>query len=189
MNEFLLALRQFFRGFRCWTVVSPWEQALRVRLGKRVTLLDAGWHWKLPLFDLIYLQSVRLRISPINKQTLSASTGEVVTLAGALGYRIEDIQLLYSSIHHAEDTVCSLTRARIAEYVSTHTLTECHPEKLQNELNRALGLEQFGLADARIYITEFAVVRTYRLIGDYSEYSWGKRLATDVASTSPSDPT
>ncbi len=189
VNEFLLALRQFFRSFRCWMVVSPWEQALRVRLGKRVTLLRPGFHWKLPILDVIYLQSVRLRLSSISKQTVSTCSGQVVTIAGSLGYRIEDIQLLYNSIHHAEDTITALTRSLIADYVSGHSLAACQPDKIQEAVNASIDFSRFGLADVKVYITEFAVVRTYRLIGDYTEYSWGKRLATDTPSSSAADPT
>jgi regulator of protease activity HflC (stomatin/prohibitin superfamily) len=189
VNEFLLALRQFFRGFRVWLVVSPWEQALRVRWGKSVKVLNSGFHWKLPVFDIIYLQSIRLRISPINKQTLSTRSGQIITLAANLGYQIDDIERLYSSIHHAEDTISSLTRSAIAAYVSIHDLTDCHPEKLQAALNGSLDFSMYGIGGARLYITEFAVVRTYRLIGDYNEYAWGQRLATDKACSSSSDPT
>ena len=189
MNELLLAIRQFFRGFRVWIVVSPWEQALRVRLGKSVTLLNPGVHWKLPFADVIYLQSIRLRLAAINKQTLSTGSGEIVTLAGSLGYRIDDIQRLYNSIHHAEDTLASFTRARIAAHVSTHSISECQPERIQAAVTSGLNFTDYGIGGAELYITEFAVVRTYRLIGDYNEYSWGKRLATDVPCTSSSDGT
>ena len=189
MNEFLLALRQFFRGFRCWFVVSPWEEALRVRLGKRTKLLKPGFHWKLPLFDVMYLQSIRTRLAPVNKQTLSVRSGQVVTIAGSLGYRIDDIERLYSSIHHAEDTISALTRSLIAEYVSSHELSECAPDVIQAAVNARLDFVRYGLGEATLYITEFAVVRTYRLIGDQNEYSWGKRLATDAPATSSSDPT
>lgn len=185
MNEFLLALRQFFRGFRCWIVVSPWEQALQVRLGKRVRLLGPGFHWKLPVADVIYLQSVRQRISPLNKQTISTSGGQVVTVAGSLGYQIRDIARLYGSLHHAEDTLASLARAIIAKAVAGSPL--CAPQELEAKINAQLDFSDYGLSGVSVFITEFAVVRTYRLIGDYSDYGWGKRLATDAPTTSSAD--
>ncbi|MCE5309587.1 MAG: SPFH domain-containing protein [Acidobacteriales bacterium] len=189
MNEFLLALRQFLRSFRCWLIVSPWENALRVRLGKRVTLLQPGFHWKLPVLDVIYLQSIRLRLSPISKQTLSTRSGQVITIAGSLGYRIDDIERLYTTIHHAEDTIAALTRSRIAEYVSSHQLEDCRPETIQAAINETLDFSQYGLGGACLYITEFAVARAYRIIGDGNEYGWGKKLATDVVCTSAGDRT
>ena len=189
MNEFLIALRQFFRGFRCWLVVSPWEAALLVRLGKRVRRLEPGFHWKIPILDVIYLQSVRLRLSPLPKQTISTLCSRVITVAGSLGYQIDDIEKLYASVHHGEDTVKALARAQIAEYVSTHRLEECEPEKVQAAVNARLELARYGLGAARIYITDFAVVRTYRLIGDHSEYGFGTPLTTDKPCTSTGDPT
>jgi regulator of protease activity HflC (stomatin/prohibitin superfamily) len=189
MNEFLLALRQFLRSFRCWLIISPWEMALRVRSGKRKKVLGPGFHWKLPIFDSFHLQSVRLRLSPLNKQTVATRSGQAVTVAGSLGYRIDDIELLYSAIHHAEDTISALTRSLIAEYVSAHDLEDCRPERIQAAVNEKLDFSQYGLGGATVYITEFAVAKTYRLIGDHSDLAWGRRLATDVACTSAGDRT
>lgn len=67
MNELFGAIFRFFRQFQIWVVVAPWEQAVRVRLGKHLSVLNAGVHLKLPFADLVYLQSVRLRISGIRE--------------------------------------------------------------------------------------------------------------------------
>lgn len=160
-----------------------------MRLGKRVKLMHPGIHFKLPIVDVVYLQSIRLRLTAITKQTVSTHSGQVVTLSGALGYRIDDILKLYNSIHHAEDTLCALARSHIAEYISTHDLEDCHPKDVEAAVNGELDFARYGLADTKIYINEFAMARTYRIIGDQIEYFYGRRLATDVPCTSPSDPT
>ncbi len=189
MNEFLLALRQFFRGFRCWIIVSPWEQALRVRRGKGVTVLGSGIHWKLPVIDSIYLQSVRLRLAPITKQTISTACGKTITVSGSFGYRIDDISLLYNSIHHAEDTIAAMVKSRVADYIARHRIAECDPDAVQREINGSLDFTQYGLGGSRFYLTEWAIVRTFRVIGDQSEYAWGNRLSTDIPTTSSTDRT
>jgi hypothetical protein len=35
--------------FTWWFFVQPWEKAIRVRAGKRLTLCEAGMHFRVPL--------------------------------------------------------------------------------------------------------------------------------------------
>ena len=50
-------------------IVAPWEQALRIRLGKRVKLCKAGCYLRIPFIDRIYRQSIRRRLSYFQTQT------------------------------------------------------------------------------------------------------------------------
>lgn len=185
MNELLSALRQFLQGLRLWLTVAPWEQALRVRLGKHVTLLRAGVHLKIPLVDVIYVQSVRARVSDFGRQTVTTSDGKAITFAGAVGYEIADLLLLYQSLHHAEDTLRNLARAAIADHVSRSPACECAPDVVvERATQKTAGqFAQYGLGGVCLYITEFALVRTYRVIGDYSGGFYGTALATDIPKT------
>lgn len=155
----------------------PWEQAIRVRFGRRVKLLTAGVHLKIPLVDIVYLQSVRLRIAALPRQAVSTSDGHVVTVIGSIGYSIADIRLLYETLHHAEDTISNLAQAAIAEHISDRKLADCSLRSVSTVRIENLG--QYGIASVEIYVTEFAVVRAYRLLGDYANYAWGSQLATD----------
>ena len=42
MNQILDLIREFFRLFQWWVIIAPWEQAVRVRAGKHLTLLQPG---------------------------------------------------------------------------------------------------------------------------------------------------
>jgi hypothetical protein len=181
MNELLQSVLQFLRNLQLWIIVSPWEQALRVRAGKHVKLLGAGIHWKIPFLDSFYLQSVRLRISTLGRQTISSRDRQTFTLAAAMGYAIDDIQQLYNTLHHAEDTLVSLARTAIADYITLHDGADCQPPTIEKAATGTLDFKYYGLKDVRVYITEFASVRTFRLIGDASETRWQPALITDQA--------
>ncbi len=181
ISSFMEGLRQFFRALQVWVTIAPWEQGLRVRLGRRVKLLHAGIHLKLPIIDVLYIQTVRIRISSLGRQTATTQDGKAVTLSGAVGYAIEDIEKLYRSLHHAEDTIQSLARARIAQFIAVHSADECR-SYMEQQISADLGheLSAYGLSEVRVYVTEFAIVRTYRLIGDYGgSNAFGGPLSTD----------
>lgn len=168
------AMRELFNGLRgllvWWVVVAPWEQALRVRWGKRVDLLLAGVHLRVPGVDRIYRQSVRERTADLRTQTLTTQDGATVTLAGNVRYSIGDIRKLYDTLHHAEATILDLAAGEIARFVTGSTRDTCTPDAIAESVNGRLALERYGLCKTRMYVTDFAFVRTYRLIQDQR---WG----------------
>lgn len=150
--------------FRWWFIVSPWEQAVRVRLGRWVCVLGAGIHLKIPWVDLIYLQPTRRRISLVPMQTVTTLDGKTVSVSGSLGYIIEDLLLLYQTIHDAEDTLQFMTMGHVADFVISRDLEDCTAEDLQAHVNSKLDLRQFGLGEQEFRLVDFAAVRTYRFL-------------------------
>jgi regulator of protease activity HflC (stomatin/prohibitin superfamily) len=181
MGEVINAIRQFLRELQLWAIIAPWEQGLRVRNGKRLTFLGPGIHLKLPIIDTIYVQSVRMRISGLPRQTVTTSDGQTVTVTGSVGYAIGSIQRLYDTLHHPEDAVQNLAKGLISSYVSSHTAAECTAKAVASGLFAPLSdaLSEFGIIDARMYISDLAIVRTYRLIGDNAWGMYGGPLNTD----------
>lgn len=149
-----------------WITVAPWEQALRVRLGKHVAQLGAGVHLRIPFVDRVYRQSVRQRTADLRTQTLTTTDGATVTLAGQVGYAIRDIRRLYETLHHAESTILDLVEAVIARTVAETERAACTPTIVEAAAADGVDLERFGLGDVSITITTFAFVRTFRLIQD-----------------------
>lgn len=177
------AVRELINALRAaltwWITVAPWEQAIRVRFGKRVMLLEAGIHLRLPLFDRIYVQSIRRRTSALATQTLTTKDGKSLTMAVALSYRVVDLLRLYNTLHHAEGTISNTVQGAVGEYVYTHTLEECQPSTLATQVIALLDLGRYGLADVEITITTFVVVKTYRfLTGEGHSWDYGGFLDT-----------
>lgn len=186
-----MGLQEFFRGLagllRWWVVVAPWEQAVRVRLGKHVRVLGAGIYWRIPGVDRIYRQSIRRRFSSVPTQTVTTKDGRAVTVSGALGYRIEDIGKLYDTLHHAEDTVQTEAAALVARFVRDCALAECTPGAVEESVTKALDLSRYGIGGVEFAITDFVAVRTYRLIqGEPKNYSHdGGSLSTTYHEQNP----
>ncbi len=181
INSFWALFDRFVRLLTWWVVVTPWEQALRVRFGKRVTRLSPGIHLKIPVFDAIYKQSVRLRASSLPVQTITTADGRTITLAAVLNYEISDIQQLYMTLHHAEDTIRNLATGAIAVYVQTRPLAECGPEQIVAGVQ--LDLARYGIDSQGVQVIDYAVVRTYRLIMDSKWGGNGDSLDTTRAVT------
>jgi hypothetical protein len=179
MNEILNIIQRFVGSLVIWIVVSPWQQAVRVRLGKYVKVLEAGPHWKLPFIDVVYVQSVRKRTASLGRQTITNRDSVTITFSGSVSYSITNIAQLYQTLHHAEDVVMSIARHAVVQYISTHGADDCTPEAIAKSAAGTIDLRLYGLADPEVYLFDFAVVRTFRIIGDYSSYSTGSVLDTE----------
>ena len=173
--EFIRSLLQW------WFTVLPWEQAIRIRLGNRVELFREGIHFKAPLIDRVYVQNVRMRIVALYPQTLTTIDNKTITCAGSVRYRIKDIVKLYETIHQAEGTIRQHTEGLVAEFVVQRTLSDCTPSAISTYVTTKIDLSQYGLNDTKFFLTDFAVVKTLRLVGgDMQRYVGGRELDTET---------
>lgn len=149
----------------CWVIiVAPWEQGIRVRLGNRIKLLDAGAHLTIPIIDRVYRQSCRRRLTLISAMTLTTKDGHTITISGYVGYEIIDLVKLYSTLSHAEDTIEAEMANLIAGYISQNTLNECNARNIETHVKAQMRLELYGLRGTDFFIGNIATVKTYRLI-------------------------
>lgn len=151
--------------FKWWFIVLPWEQSIRVRIGRHVRVFGAGIHFQIPFIDKLYVQNTRMRITPLSPQTLTTLDGRTITCAGSLRFRLFDVLRLYQTLHQAEETIRQHAEGLLADYVIRHNLADCAPSMVADHVTAKLDLSQYGLNDSRLFLTDFAVVKTYRLIG------------------------
>lgn len=176
-------LERFAEAFKWWFVLQPWEQALRVRAGRWITKFEGGVHFRIPYLDYIFRQNCRLRITDIPQQTITNLSDETFTIAGALRYRVEDVTPLYTHLHMAENTLAQTVQSRVADYVASACGEECAPHTIQAVVNEEIRdrFEKYGLAEVKYLLTDYARVRTYRIImGDMSRWQ-PNELQTDAA--------
>lgn len=171
MNSIKQILDAITSLFTWWFTVLPWEQAVRIRLGSRVRLFEAGFHLKLPFLDRVYVQNTRRRLSCVFEQTISTKDGKAITLAGSFGYRVVDVLKLYNSLHQAEATISLGVAGLITDFIIHRDVAEVVPADLTAHVLSRLNLRPYGLADEEFFLTDFAVVRTYRFMsGNVGHY-------------------
>lgn len=173
--------------FQWWVTIAPWQQGIRVRLGKHTKLLAPGVHLRIPLVDVIYMQPIRLRAHYVEGQDLTTTDGKTVTISGAMQYEIVDLLKLYSAIDQPHDTVGQLFQGALATYVFTRAISELKPCECEQHLLETLDLSRYGLELREVKINNFAIVKPYRLIsGEVRNYTgYDQRLETSLAMGEP----
>lgn len=180
MNEIVNFIKQFIGIFKIWVIVAPWEQAARIRLGKYITPLASGIHLKLPFIDTVILESIRFRVSCNDRQTVTCRDGKSITFSVSIGYSIDNVITLYNTLHHGEDTIRNLVRSISSDYVASIVSGNFSMEELKRHVDTTLSLEKYGLSNVVIFVSDFAFVKAYRLIGDYTPGNYGTALALEA---------
>ena len=165
MTELFSWLVKFIQEFRLLVVVLPWERAIRVRCGNRVTTLEPGVHTKIPFFDEIHVINTRLRIATTGAQTLTTADGHTLTIAVALGFKIDDPIRAMLRMHAPETSCAALASSVVADLVSTaeRALLRVHDVE---ECVRTLLAKEGGYTFEFVRVTDFAYARTFRLLQD-----------------------
>lgn len=154
--------------FEWWFTVMPWEQAVFIRKGKKVKVLEKGLYFKVPFIDRVYIQQTRIRMVDLPVQTISTADGKTVTIKSVLGYSIKDIEKMFNTIAHPEMTLCGIVMGGMAEYINKTNSKEASPKALEEFLLKQVGQTDYGLGDLSVKITSWADVKTFRLIQDAS---------------------
>lgn len=154
--------------FDFWFVIMPWEQAVFVRAGSRVRILNNGFYFKLPFLDKVFIQSKRMRMIDVPIQTISTKDNKTVTIRSCISYSIDDIYKLYNTIAQPEMTLSGIVMSNIAQYMRSVDSTTASALAAEKYVNQKLNNESFGLKDVSIKVTSWCEVKTFRLIQDAS---------------------
>jgi SPFH domain / Band 7 family len=166
MGQIKDLIEYIFNIVKIWIIVQPWQQGIRVRKGTKIKKLSNGLYFRIPYLDSVYIQETRLRMVQMNLQTLTSKDGKTITINSSLGYSIYDIEKLYTTLYHPEGTVMNIASAVVSEYVYNNYAADITPLLIEAEVMKTLNAEDYGLHFKLFKITNFAEVRTFRLIQD-----------------------
>ena|SRR5690606_27067327 len=147
-------------------VVLPWEQGIRIWMGREEQILGPGIHYKVPFLHTAYKQHVRLDFISMSPQTLTTKSGETLTLSIMVGYVVDDISKLYNSVTEISGALTGFVSSRVAAFVSSRFLYECKPQDIEDHIRSQFMETEWGITIKEIGIRSYAVVKTYRLIQD-----------------------
>jgi regulator of protease activity HflC (stomatin/prohibitin superfamily) len=165
--SFVQWLTSILQQVKLWAVVAPWERAVRVRMGKHALVLGPGVHFRIPLLDSILMFNNRLRIASFPNQTLTTEDGRTISVAGNVGFRIDDPLLAMNSLQQPEYSCAALVQTTVSSYISTRSLDGIDKSEIEAEAKADLERIASGLSIEYVSLTDFAPVnRTFRVLGD-----------------------
>lgn len=175
-NQFQQLFEYIFNVIKIWIIVQPWQTGVRVRCGKTIKKLEKGIYFRIPYFDSVFIQEKRLRITTMPIQTITSSDKKTITVSGAVGYIINDIEKLYQTLYHPETTINNIVLSEVAGFIHSKRSDEIIPSLIEKHVLKKLEESDYGLVFKYFRLTNFAVVRTYRLIQDQTWVDEGLKM-------------
>lgn len=164
--------------FTWWVVIMPWQQGIRVTLGRRQKVLQGGVYLKVPIIHAVYIQEKRLRVISLPIQTVSTKNGHAITVSCSVGYSIEDIAKLYNALYQPDTTIANIVASKVSEHISISDLSSISPKTIEDAMGEAVKDTDYGLKYEYIRVINFASVKTFRLIQDQSWINEGIDILT-----------
>jgi hypothetical protein len=177
MSQLIEWLMQWVKQLALWVTVAPWEQGVRVRLGRWAHRLDPGLHYLIPIVDAVYVHNVKRRSVTLQMQTVTSADGKTYSLGGAVSYYIDDLLAVYQTTVNVEDLVVQYAQAEVAEYVWSQVHGKIDATAMSGVVSGLLQ-ERFasmGLSQVELFVTDIVSVKTYRVISD-TRWSTGGSL-------------
>lgn len=166
MNQVQQFIEYITNSIKIWVIVQPWQLGIRVRNGKKIKKLTKGIYFRIPYFDSVYIQENRLRILSMPTQTLTSKDDKTITLNASIGYKINNIEKLYDTLFQPESTISNIAMCEISNFIMSNNLNDIDSHKIENKVLNVLQKHDYGLEFTYLKTTNFAVVKTYRLIQD-----------------------
>lgn len=165
-ESFVGWLQSVGRGIRPWATVRPWEQGVRIRLGKHTRLLLPGVHSKVPMVDTVSIYPIRTRTTPAPLQTLRTVDNRTVTVGLAIQYRISDLLVVLQTLHNPEMTLIHMAQGAVSELVATLTAEQISPDRISRAVIDTIAPARFGIDELSVLVTDNADLtqRTIRLL-------------------------
>lgn len=174
MEWFKEIFNQVSTLFKWWIIVLPWEKGLRIRVGNKVKILSKGIHFRIPYFDSVYVQPIRLTFLHTSPQTLTTNDDKIVSISVIIGYSIIDIFKAYNSVGEVQSTITAMVTDAVSKYTVSHRWNEL--QSIEAFVFEEAGKKDIGLKIESVSLQNLSQVRAYRVIQDYSWMGDGHKL-------------
>lgn len=150
------------------TIVSHYQEAVLLRMGKFKTVLKPGMHFKIPFFDEVLDQYVVVTTLSLPAQSLYTKDRQNIVAKGVIKYKISDVKTFLLEVYDAKDALSDMTTAIIKQIITDLSLEECLNSDIDNTLTKKARVEakKWGVEIQQVTLTDLAPIKSYRLISD-----------------------
>jgi regulator of protease activity HflC (stomatin/prohibitin superfamily) len=150
-------------------IIDHYDRGVRLRRGKKVnnnTVLEPGWHWKIPFIDRIITQMVKTTTIDLAEQTVTTKDGKSVVVKAVIKYEINDVEKVLLEVNSPIDAVADMSKGIIREAIVERNWSECHDSELSNKILRRVRNEadNWGIKVNKVTLTDLAEMQSIRLL-------------------------
>jgi regulator of protease activity HflC (stomatin/prohibitin superfamily) len=162
--DFLL---QFVELFQFWAVLEPYEQGVRIRLGKGIKVLGPGFHWRLPMkIDRIIFESVVMKTKSLGAVSTTTADGKQVGFEVVVSYKVNDIETALLKVYEVDDAIKDACAGTVGQFLSSVAWAEMNTQETADKLTAACRKRgwKYGVEVMSVQLAGVSLVRNIRLM-------------------------
>jgi regulator of protease activity HflC (stomatin/prohibitin superfamily) len=157
----------FLDLFKFWVVVAPYAGAVRVRLGKEITVLSNGFHWIIPFgIDHVLVDHIVPTTHSLGEESITTRDGKSVTFHAVVTYKIHDIEKALLQIENADHAVRDACSGECGRILHENTWEEILDASILEKLTKACRKRgfQYGIEIIAVQLAGLAIARNIRIM-------------------------
>ena len=160
--------------FQFWVVVSVYERAVILRLGKFSRELDPGIHWVIPFgVERVWHEHTVPRIINLGPQSLTTTDGKGVVVSAIITCKVVNVRQALLEVESVEHAVRDACYAEIAGVILRKDWADLSHDDLGPELVAACHkrARRWGIEIIRGQLSDVALSRSLRLWQEHTNSS------------------
>lgn len=162
-------LIQFIDLFRFWVIIDPYEGGVMLRLGKKLRLLDNGFHFKIP-FHIDAALTVRTVPSThsLGNESITTQDGKSVGFHAVVTYRVRDVEKALLEVDDVDHAVRDAVSGEIGRVLRSKTWSQLSDEDTYTEITAACRRRgwRYGIEIMSVQFSGMALCKSIRLMSN-----------------------
>ena len=162
-------IEQFVDILTPFIVIDEYEEGVVLTFGKfRERILEPGFHWKWPLIDKVLFDNVVSSTRNLTNQTLTTKDGKSIVLGAMIRWRIRDIVKATIRTEDVDGVLDDVTYGVLAKAVRCTNWESINDGTFVDEVFREARARafRFGIEIEELQLTDLAITRVFRLVGE-----------------------
>jgi len=168
LEQFFQFLLDCLGSLRFWVVIEPYEEGVRLRLGKFVDELKPGFHWMWPLhIDHVIIHIVVATTHHLGFGSITTRDGKAVGFNAVITHKVHDIKKAMLEIENVEDAIRDACSGEIGRVLHGSTWEEITDDSILDKLTSACRKRGFryGIEILSVQLSSLSLVKNIRLMG------------------------
>lgn len=159
-------LVEAWESIKPWEILRVYERGVRLRGGRYAETLEAGFYWKVPVYDAIMIDNVVTRTLNLSPQALATSDGKTVQVSGVLRFSIRDVKKSLLEVEGVDDATRDISYLVIADLVQRNTYETVRSAEFAETLTKAARKRgwRYGIEVEELGLSDVSPSRTFVLV-------------------------
>lgn len=168
-------LHSIFHSLLPFTVLQPYEAGALVRLGKFKRVLEAGFHWVIPLsVDMVWQEHITPRTSKLLGMSTTTKDGRQIGFDAVITWKVSDVEKFVLGVTDGKDAIADTCEGIIGTELTSATWEQVLHGDTVDGLTAACRKRgwKWGIEIQAVQLAGIALVKNIRLSGLQQQGHW-----------------